>query len=68
MVGVGELDIASAAELVSCFARDGFGDAETVLLDLSGVTFIDATGLHALLKVHTDLQGRLRCSHGVLTR
>ena len=60
MVAVGELDLASAPELVSCFARDGFGDAETVLLDLSGVTFIDATGLHALLKVHTDLQGRLR--------
>ena len=60
MVGVGELDIASAPELVSCFARDGFGDAETVLLDLSGVTFIDASGLHALLKAHADLQARLR--------
>lgn len=60
MVAYGELDVASAPELVSCFARDGFGDAETVLLDLSGVTFIDASGLHALLKAHTDLQGRLR--------
>ena len=60
MVGVGELDIAGAPELVSCFARDGFGDAETVLLDLSGVTFIDASGLHALLKANSDLQGRLR--------
>jgi anti-anti-sigma factor len=60
LVAVGELDIATAPELVSCFAHDGFGDAEIVLLDLSGVTFIDASGLHALLKAHTDLQGRLR--------
>ena len=60
MVAVGELDLASAPELVSCFARDGFGDAEIVLVDLSGVTFIDASGLHALLKVNTDLKGRLR--------
>jgi anti-anti-sigma factor len=60
VVGAGELDIASAPELVSFFARDGFGDAETVLVDLSGVTFIDASGLHALVKAHADLQGRLR--------
>jgi anti-anti-sigma factor len=60
IVGVGELDIATVRELVSCFARDGFGDAEAVVIDLSGVTFIDASGLHALLKARTDLQGRLR--------
>ena len=60
MVVVGEVDIATAPELVSCFARDGFGDAETVLVDLAGVTFIDCSGLHALLTAHADLQGRLR--------
>jgi len=54
----GELDIASAPLL-----RDHVGDAadaEIVLLDLAGITFIDSTGLHALLDAVAAGHGRVR--------
>jgi anti-anti-sigma factor len=53
LVVSGELDLASAedfAERVRCL--DGNGGK--VALDLSGVSFMDSTGLHALVTVITD--------------
>jgi len=44
----GEVDLSTAAALTRELAAARV-EAETVLLDLSGVTFIDSTGLHLLL-------------------
>lgn len=44
----GELDLASAEELERCL-RDELTGGRAVLLDISAVTFIDSTGLSALL-------------------
>lgn len=45
----GELDLASARELEQIVAELCAADAKRVTLDLSGVTFIDSSGLRALL-------------------
>lgn len=51
-VGVsGELDVASATQLRD--ALESVEPAQRVLLDLSGVSFIDSTGLHLLLQIST---------------
>jgi anti-sigma B factor antagonist len=51
---VGELDLASAPNLTQA-ADDAFGDGyRLLLLDLSGVSFMDSTGLSALLAIHRD--------------
>jgi anti-anti-sigma factor len=56
----GELDIATAPQLREHASRELADHVEIVLLDLSDVTFIDSTGLHALLEAATLDGNRLR--------
>ena len=59
----GELDIATAAALERELASVGATDAATIVLDLSGLTFIDSTGLRIVLDFTEfcgGLDGRLR--------
>jgi anti-sigma B factor antagonist len=46
----GEIDLATARDLVAA-ATDGVDPAEPLRLDLGGVTFIDSTGISALLEI-----------------
>jgi len=58
----GELDLASAEDFATQVGESA-GDANVVVLDLSGVTFMDSTGLAALIKIRnrlTDRGGDLR--------
>jgi anti-sigma B factor antagonist len=64
LVGVavaGELDGASCDRLAAALdeATDSDG-AAPVLLDLGACTFVDSTGLHAIVKAATRLQARGR--------
>ena len=64
---VGELDIATAAQLERELAPVGASDAATIVLDLSGLTFIDSTGLRIVLDFTEfcgGLNGRLRVIAG----
>ena len=54
----GELDIATAPQLRE--ELDGKRDAVEIVVDLSGVTFIDTQGLHAILEAHRAYPSRLR--------
>ena len=58
----GELDLVSVRELTEALAKlDGDGD---VTLDLSELTFIDSTGLHAIFEHASSLNGaKLVLSH-----
>lgn len=47
---VGELDMAAAASAIREAAQAAEG-AEAVVVDLSGLTFIDSTGLNALVRI-----------------
>lgn len=49
----GELDLAVADELVRT-ALDGLAEAPAVHVDLGEVTFVDSTGLGALLRVRNE--------------
>ncbi len=52
----GELDMSGAAGIQQAVA-DALGDGHLlVLLDLSGVTFVDSTGLSALVSVHLSAE------------
>ena len=53
---VGELDIATAGLLERELASVAASDAAAIVLDLSGLTFIDSTGLRIVLDF-TDLCG-----------
>ncbi|MBB2909666.1 anti-sigma B factor antagonist [Streptosporangium becharense] len=56
----GELDLATRPELVAYVRHAVDVDTGTIIIDLSGVTFIDACGLSALiaLKRYAREQGR----------
>jgi anti-sigma B factor antagonist len=56
----GELDIASAPRLRDVCARPVHDGGVLVVLDLTGVTFLDSTGLHALIDAHETPGERLR--------
>jgi anti-anti-sigma factor len=56
----GEFDLASRALLDDALAAAGREQVETLVLDLSGVSFMDSTGLHAVL-VAKDLCARRGC-------
>jgi anti-sigma B factor antagonist len=56
----GELDLGTAPALREASTRELSADAELIVLDLSGVTFMDSSGLHALIDASRALRGRLR--------
>ena len=56
----GEVDIANARELYATIDNGHSRAATSVLVDLRGVTFLDSTGLRALLTANDELDGRLR--------
>lgn len=56
----GELDLASRPLLDEALAQLGQERIEALVLDLSGVSFMDSTGLHAVL-VTKDLCARRGC-------
>jgi anti-anti-sigma factor len=57
----GELDMATVGDLADELDRAAASDAKQILLDLSGVTFIDSMGIHLLVKAQRHVaQGRLR--------
>jgi anti-anti-sigma factor len=45
----GEIDLSTVSELRDAIRAAFDGDPETVVIDLSRVTFMDSTGLHALI-------------------
>ncbi len=53
----GELDIASAETLERELEDVEATDAERIVIDLSGLTFMDSTGIRLLLTAHQRLQG-----------
>src|SRR4051812_19212765 len=55
-VAIGELDLATVDDLRSAVLAAA-RHAETLRLDLSGVEFIDTTGLGALLELQVTLKG-----------
>jgi anti-sigma B factor antagonist len=53
----GELDAASTPEL-SGPLTDALADGASVVLDLSAVSFVDSTGLHAIIDARTEADER----------
>ncbi len=53
----GELDMAAAADLAGAI-REALDSGGSIILDLQHVTFIDSTGLRAILGAARDLEGR----------
>lgn len=56
---VGEVDIATAPRLRHECERTHPADIETILLDLTAVTFLDSSGLHALIAAQDHVGERL---------
>ena len=54
---VGELDIATAPELVMALDRAAESGCSQVVVDLLGTSFIDSTGLTTLFRAHKKLEG-----------
>jgi anti-anti-sigma factor len=48
----GEIDMASAPELLATLRTAEVPRGGTLLLDLAGVTFMDSTGIGALIEAH----------------
>jgi anti-anti-sigma factor len=64
----GELDLATAPQFREAHARARQGEPDVLLIDLADVTFIDSTGLDALLDAHVeDEEQRLRIILGPAT-
>jgi anti-sigma B factor antagonist len=59
----GELDLATAGRLQRELERVEASDARSILLDLSGLTFMDSTGIRLMLNAH----GRSRADSDRLT-
>jgi stage II sporulation protein AA (anti-sigma F factor antagonist) len=54
----GELDLASADVVEQELERVEAGDARSIVVDLSGLTFMDSTGLRLLLSAHARSRGQ----------
>jgi len=52
----GEIDLESVAELRSAIASATAGHPDRLVLDMSGVSFVDSSGIHALIDA-TELAG-----------
>jgi anti-sigma B factor antagonist len=57
MAVAGEFDLSSAGYFSSCANEAIDADAGTVVIDLADLTFIDSTGVAALLATHQRLRG-----------
>jgi anti-anti-sigma factor len=55
----GELDVSNARTLARALSTE-VSEGGDVTVDLSGVAFLDSTGLEALIRAARDLQGRGR--------
>ena len=53
----GEVDIASAPQLAEALG-DALSEDSSVVLDMAGVTFVDAAGLRVILRAANSLNGR----------
>lgn len=53
----GELDLATADAVQVALERAESSDAEAIVLDLSGLTFMDSTGVRLLVEAHARSQG-----------
>jgi anti-anti-sigma factor len=60
VVAGGELDVASAPALLEQANEHLDGEGASVVLDLSGVSFIDSSGLHALMTISEQRPERVR--------
>lgn len=63
----GELDVASAGILEEELERVEVGDARPITVDLSGLTFMDSTGIRLLIAAHARSRSdpdRLRLRRG----
>jgi anti-anti-sigma factor len=56
----GELDLVSASRLSELCSSPADADVGNVLLDLSGVTFVDSSGIHALISAYEIYSNQLR--------
>jgi anti-sigma B factor antagonist len=68
---LGELDVASADELDAVIRDAEETDVGRIVVDLSGVSFIDSTSLSVLLRAKKRSDGRQRCipsCHDAVTR
>jgi anti-anti-sigma factor len=54
----GELDMAGSPELAAVISGISAHEKRIVVIDLSNLTFIDSSGLHALLRAHQDCRAR----------
>ena len=54
----GELDLYNARDVRDVFAEQTAGEPERVVVDLSGVEFIDSTALGVLIEARTKLANR----------
>jgi anti-anti-sigma factor len=63
----GEIDIATATQLQTALAPAHHAHAKKIVLDLQRVTFIDSSGLHALIGAHEHWGDRLRIILGHAT-
>lgn len=53
-IAVGEIDLATVGGLRSATHRWTRGEIDSLVVDLTAVTFIDSSGLHALLDAHRN--------------
>jgi anti-sigma B factor antagonist len=53
----GELDSATAPELTGAMSELDLSDGHAVAIDLGGCTFIDSSGIHALVAAATVAKG-----------
>jgi anti-sigma B factor antagonist len=51
----GECDVATAGRLRAALGRTATQPAHLVIADLSGLTFLDSAGIHALIDAHQAL-------------
>lgn len=56
----GELDLATVERVRAAVASETVAHADAVVVDLTGVTFMDSTGLSALMRFEHDLGVRRR--------
>ncbi len=54
----GELDLSNARGVGEAIRRDLSNDARALVVDLTGVTYLDSAAIHVLYRLHTRLHER----------